>query len=563
VRIGRRVRQETVAVLGELDADGRAKAKALAEGLGVRPVQQGLFAPALPTKPVAVYLDRVELQRGREFGDVWLGLTLWQTLKLDEFFARHLGETGREEVPWDRMAAILVISRLCAPSSELRVAEAWYRGTALEDLLGVSPEKVNEDRLLRTLDRLAPLKADVEKHLQARVGSLFSVPYELMLYDLTATYFEGQALANPLAQRGHSPDHRPDCKQVCLALVVTKEGLPLGYEVFAGNESGVKTVETMVTEMEKRYGRADRIWVMDRGMVSEKNLSWLRRENRRFLVGTPKSDLRRFETALSEPEGWQEVREGLRVKLCLGAAGKDTYVLCRSEDRREKEKAMHDRFSARILERLERLKRRLERARKPVDKEQVQRQLGRLFARNSRAAKKFLVRVEERPERKGGLAVSWSEQAEWAFWAELTEGAYLLRTNIREWTPEELWRTYILLGDAEAAFRAQKSDLAIRPVWHQKAHRVQAHILASFLAYVLWKTLEQWQQRAGLGNSPRTILRELGRIQSADVILPTVDGRELKLRCVVRPEKAQADLLGRLGLDLPRRLQPPQHRLKM
>lgn len=557
VRRGREVVQETVATLGELDAQGRAKARALAEHFGARRRQRGLFEEPGPSEPVPVALDRIRLERAREFGGAWLGWTLWRALRYDELLERLLPR-GREDVSWPLMIAILVIARLCEPSSELYVAEAWYRRSALEDLLGVETEKVNDDRLYRALDRLLPLKGEMERHIRERLGELFELPYDLLLYDLTAVYFEGEQAGNPLAARGHSPDRRSDCKQVVIALVVTREGMPLGYEIFAGNRTSVTTVEEVVTAMEARHGRAKRIWVMDRGMVSEENLRWLREEGRQYLVGSPKSDLRRFSRELSEERQWDRVREGLEVKLCRGPEGEDTFVLCRSEARREKERAMHERFARRILGRLESLKRRLERARKPIDRGEVERQVGRILQQNSRAAAKYEIRVHECREHGSRLRLAWTERGEWTDWALLSEGAYVLRTNIRDWSPEDLWTTYIQLTDAEAAFRVHKSDLSIRPIHHQREGRVRAHIHVAFLAYTLWKTLEQWQRRAGIGDNPRKILDELKRLQSADVVLPIADGRELRLRCVVHPEQEQKVLLDRLGLALPRRLRLPQ-----
>jgi len=463
------------------------------------------------------------------------------------------------------MAAVLVIARLCEPSSELHIAEDWYRRTALEDLLGLPDELVNDDRLYRALDRLLPHKVAIEQHLVKRLGELFDLTYDLLLYDVTSTYFEGLAEANPLAQRGHSRDHRPDCKQVCIALVVTREGMPLGYEVFAGNRTDVTTVEEIVETMEARYGIADRVWVMDRGMMSAENVEWLQETGHRYLLGTAKSELKRWSRELAEERDWQQVREGVEAKLCPGPQGSETFLLCRSADRREKEKAMHERFAKRIEARLERLARRLERSRKPLEREPIERQIGRILGQNSRAAGRYQIRVVDDAEHASKLRLVWSVRPEWDEWARYSEGTYILRTNVADWTSEELWRTYVQLTEAEAAFRIHKSDLSIRPIWHQKAERVKAHILVCFLAYVLWKTLEQWQRRAGLGSSPRTILDEVGRIQSTDVVLPLADGsrRELRIRCVVRPDKAQAMLLDRLGLRLPERLRVPPHVDKM
>ncbi len=554
VRVGSTVRQQTVAHLGELDAHGRARAKALARTITGEAEQPDLFAPPdEPAETIPVRLNRVRLERGRTFGDVWLGWTLWRALRLDRVL-EELFPDGREAVPWATMAAVLVLARLAEPSSELHIAEDWYRRTALEALRALPAALVNDDRLYRALDRLLAHKTALEQHLVRRLGELFALEYDLLLYDVTSVYFEGQAAQNPLAQRGHSRDHRPDCRQVCLALVVTREGRPVGYELFPGNRTDVTTVEEIVETMEARYGLAQRIWVMDRGMTSEDNLAWLRETGRRYLVGTPKSELRKWARQIAEATDWQTVRAGVEAKPCVGPDGLETFVLVRSVERREKERAMHARFGRRIEEGLAAIGRRLARARRPLDRGRLERQVGRLLERNPRAAGRYVIEFVPDPAVPAGLRLTWTARPEWDDWARWSEGCYVLRSNIADWNPEDLWRTYMQLTEAEAAFRIHKSELALRPVWHQRADRVQAHILVCFLAYVLWKTLEQWQRRAGLGQSPRTILDELRRIQSTDVVLPTADGRELRLRCVVRPDKAQAALLDRLGLDLPERL---------
>jgi transposase len=564
VRRNGRVVQETVAQLGELDARGRAKARALARTITGRLDQADLFEDASAEQAIPVHLNRIRLERGRSFGDVWLALTLWRALRLDEL-CRELLPRGRERLPWSEAVAVLVVARLCEPSSELHIAEDWYRRTALEDLLGVASERINDDRLYRTLDRLLPHKVAIEKHLRQRLGELFDLEYDLLLYDVTSTYFEGQANGNKLARRGYSRDHRPDCKQVCIALVVTREGMPLGYEVFAGNRTDVTTVEEIVETMEARFGMAERIWVMDRGMTSEENIAWLKQTDHRYLIGTPRGEIRKWSRQVAENSNWKTIREGIEVKLCPGPEGEEVFLLCRSAERREKEKAMHERFCARIEERLQTLGRRLERARKALDRGTVERQIGRILQKNSRAAGRYVIRVLEDPSRPSTLRLDWSVRSDWDEWAQYSEGSYVLRTNIIDWTPETLWRTYVQLTEAEAAFRIHKSDLSLRPIWHQRAERVEAHILVCFLAYVLWKTLEQWQQRAGLGNSPRTILEEVARIQSTDIVLPLADGsgREMRIRCIVRPDRAQAALLDRLGLELPERLRIPPAMARM
>jgi transposase len=563
VRRGRKVVQETVAQLGELDAHGRARARALALQIIGRDQQYELFE-AKASEPVAVRLEQVRLERARGFGDVWLGWTLWQALELDRFCGEHLVE-GRACVPWAAMAAILAIARLCEPASELHIAEDWYRRTALDDLLGVPAEHVNDDRLYRALDHLLPHKRALEAHLKQRLGALFGLDYELLLYDVTSTYFEGQAERNPLARRGHSRDHRRDCKQVCIGLVVTRDGMPLGYEVFAGNRTDVTTVEEIVSTMERRYGQASRVWVMDRGMTSAENIAWLQSSERHYLIGTSKSELKSFAPQLADAADWRQVRDGVEAKVCAGPDGSETFLLVRSADRQQKERAMHARFCERIETALARLHARIARARNPIDRNATERQIGRLLGRNSRAAARYAIRLVDDPATAAGLRLEWSARSEWDDWSRHSEGCYVLRTNLRDWTSEALWRTYIQLSEAEAAFRIHKSELSIRPIWHQREDRVLAHILVCFLAYTMWKTLEQWQSRAGLGNSPRTILQELGAIQSTDVVLPTATPpqRELRLRCIVRPDRAQAALLQRLGLSLPERLRMPITKHKM
>jgi transposase len=554
VRVGKKVRQETIAYLGELDAQGRAKASALAEHfLGRRAHQLDLFEDNTHVEPLKVHIDKVRVERSRSFGDVWLAWKLWQALGLDEFCAAAM-PTGRESVPWAEIAAILVIARLCEPSSELHIAEDWYRRTAMEDILGVAPQLVHHTRLYQGLDQLLPRKRELEEHLKYCYGELFGIDYDLLLYDVTSTYFEGEANGNHLAQRGYSRDKRGDCKQVCIGLVVTREGYPLGYEVFAGNRTDVTTVEEIVETMEERYGKAGRVWVMDRGMSSEANLQWLRDGDRKYLIGAPRSELRRWSRQLVDKRGWQEVRDGLEVKIVDGPNGDEVFLLCRSSDRQRKESAMHDRFGQRIVAGLESLARRLERANKPADRSQVERQIGRLLERNSRAAGGFKIVVEDQPSWSSGLKLHWKEETRWKEWADLTEGTYVLRSNVADWSPDELWRTYTQLHEAEDAFRIHKSDLRIRPIWHQRADRVQAHILVCFLAYAMWKVLQGWQRKAGLGSSPRTVLEELHRIPCVDVVLPLEKGGVMRLRCVAKPEESTALILQRLGLRLPARL---------
>lgn len=545
VRTARGPRSHVAAYLGALPEVERRGVADAAEGHP--PVQEGLFEERAAW--VEVDTSRVRVERLREFGGPWLGRELLRQVGLDALLSETLPE-GREEVPWAVMAQVLVLSRLCDPSSELHIAEHFYRQSALADVLGIPAEKINDDRLYRALDQVLPHKQAMERHLKERLGGLFDLDYDLLLYDVTSTYFEGEAKANPQAQRGYSRDGRPDCKQVCIGLVVSRCGMPLGYEVFAGNRHDSTTLEEIVETMERRYGRSNRIWVMDRGMVSEEHIEFLQQHGRRYLVGTPKSALKKFEHELLSHD-WETVREGLEVKKCPSLDGQETFILCRSADRREKEKAMHDRFAQRIREGLDKIVKAC--ARKKQDPLTIVQRVGRLKGLNSRAAGLFHVKIETRPN--GAASVTWREVDDWRAWSELSDGCYLLRSNVADWSAEDLWRTYIQLTEAEAAFRIHKSDLRIRPIWHQKPERVQAHILVCFLAYVLWKTLAQRCRQAGLGDEPRKVFAELQQISLVDVVLPTKNGIEIRKRCVTQPTEHQAILLQRLGLELPQRLE--------
>jgi transposase len=580
-RTGRGSRQRVIAYLGDLKPREQSGWTQLGRSLdGCQRPQPSLFDPPQvdePTndEPVLVKLKGVRLERLRAFGDVWLALGLWRLLGLDVLLEQLL-PSGREDVPWPVVAAILVLARFCEPSSELHIEHTWYRQSALEDLLGVPVAKVHTDRLYQGLDMLLPQKAALEKHLKDRLGNLFELRYDMLLYDVTSTYFEGQCRGNLMAKRGYSRDSRPDCLQVCIGLVVTDDGIPLGYEVFPGNTNDSKTIPEIVTAMEEKYGRAQRVWVLDRGMVSEKNLEFLRGRGGQYIVGTPKAMLRQFERHLTEGD-WHTVQEGVEVQLVTGPEGVETFVLARSTDRREKEKAMHQRF-------LERLETALGKLRAAADSGRLRdaavanRRLGRLLQRYWRAAGAFEVKVATLPAtevesrrrklKAPRLAITWTRTESWHAWAALSEGCYLLRTNLVDVDAATLWKRYIQLTEAEWAFRIHKDELSIRPIWHHKAERVQAHILVCFLAYVLWKTLAQWMQRSGLGDAPRTLIEELAKIKSGDVVLPTQDvhgrpGRAIYLRCVTTPDAAQKVLLHRLGVTLPTRLRRLDESMEM
>ena len=563
IRTKRGSRQRVVAYLGELKpSQGNGWAQLGRRLHREEKPQPSLFDPPVyddpePEEAVLVKLKDIRLERLRDFGEVWLAWGLWRLLELDTLLTRVM-PVGREEVPWPTVAAILTMARFCEPASELHIEHTWYRRTCLEDLLGVPVSRVLADRLYAGLDALLPCKQAIETHLKRRVGELFDLEYDLLLYDITSTYFEGECAGNPLAQRGYSRDSRPDCVQVCIGLVVTTDGMPLGYEVFAGNRHDATTVEDIVLAMERKYGRAQRVWVMDRGMVSAKNLRFLRERGGLYIVGTPKAMLRQFESYLVERD-WHEVQAGVEVKLVPGPDGTETFILARSADRRAKEQAMHQRF----LERLEAGLQKIEaqaRAGRLRDPGLANRRLGRLLEKNWRAAGAFEVTIQKLPqvEEKAHLRIAWKRNPRWSEWTALADGCYLLRTNLTEPDPAVLWKRYIQLTEAEWAFRITKDELVIRPIWHHCSRRVEAHILVCFLAYVLWKTLAQWMRRSGLGDAPRTLVEEFAKIKSGDVLLPVANAnrplRTIRLRCVTEPDPAQKVLLNRLGLKLPRRL---------
>jgi transposase len=574
VRTARGSRQQVVAYVSRLTADEQSGWAHLARRLDRkdRP-QPSLFDPPrrdepAGDEPVLVKLKGVRLERLRDFGDVWLALGLWRLLGLDGVLSR-LMPAGREDVPWSVVAAILAVARFCEPSSELHIEDTWYRRTALDDLLGVAPEQVHTDRLYAGMDQLLPHKDAIEAHLKGRLGDLFDLKYDLLLYDITSTYFEGECLANPMAKRGYSRDSRPDCVQVCIGLVVSEGGMPLGCEVFDGNRSDSTTVEEIVESMEKKYGRARRVLVMDRGMVSEKNLAFIRARGGLYIVGTPKAMLREFERHLADQD-WHEVQAGVEVKLVPGPDGQETFILARSGDRRQKEKAMHGRFIDRMEEGLKKLAASAASGRLK-DAGEAHERLGRLRERYWRAAGAFEISIapladpaappQARPARanRARLSVTWKRNARWGEWAAVSEGCYLLRTNLTETDPATLWKRYVQLTEAEWAFRIAKDELSIRPVWHHGADRVKAHILVCFLAYTMWKTLAQLMRAGGLGDAPRTVVEEFARLKSGDVVLPTRTadgrpGRTVRLRCVTSPDEGQKILLSRLGLTLPERL---------
>ncbi len=509
-----------------------------------------------------VLVNRVRLERTRQFGACFLGWELWKHLELDRFFEQAVDDDPAE-VAWSRVAAVLAINRLCAPGSELAVEERWYPATALDDLLEIAEGKINDTRLYRCLDRILPHKTKLEQHLKQRYGELFGAEFDVLLYDLTSTYVEGAAEKNPMMVRGYSRDHRPDCEQMVIALIVNSEGFPFSYETFDGNRADVSTMETILRMVERKYGKARRIWVFDRGIVSEENLAAIRKRGGQYLVGTPRRQMKRFEAELLK-EDWTQVRPDVEVKRVAIPQGNETYILCRTTGRKEKERAVRKRFSTRMEEALRRLQTTI--AEGPAEGPQ---QNGAPVGKNSGAALASKRSVRSHSARHAaGVRLVWEMKAEGKVWRDLREGAYLLRTNLQADSAEEMWSKYMQLTEAEASFRALKSELSIRPLFHQKEPRVKAHVLVAFLGYALWVTLKHLLKRrpaivpqpsdSGVDNtqpiSPKKALALLSTVQSADIVLPTTDGREIRLCRITEPTAEQKSLLHQLGLSLPERL---------
>jgi len=549
-------RQRVVASIGKLpglDKEERTGWEEIGRILSGKPQHHDSLFEKTEEPPswATVDINRVSVERLRNFGDIYLALLLWHRLGLADFCKEHMPE-GREVIPWSVMACILSVARFCAPSSELQIAESWYDKTALEDLLGVPTNRVNDDRLYRSLDILLPHKDALCMHLQKSYGELFGETFDFLFYDITSTYFEGVALGNPQAKRGYSRDSRPDCPQVCIGLVTSREGLPLAFEVFDGNRSDVTTTEEMILIMESKYGKASRIWVMDRGMVSEENIEFMQQRGARYLVGTPKSMLRKFEQELLGKD-WEEVHPGVEVKKCASPEGRDeTFVLCRSEGRKDKETAILNRFIVRLEAGLNNLKEQAEQGRLR-DQKRAERRIGRLLERNSRAASLFDVIVTETGTGKNRhLEIDIRRNEDRYQWALQSGGSYILRTNWKEADPKTIWKRYIQLTEVEDAFRTEKHDLGMRPIYHQKQDRTQAHILVCFLSLAMWRTLQHWMKASGLGTAPRKLIEEMREVRSLDVLLPAKDNT-IRLRVVSTPSKELKVLLQRMKISLPNR----------
>lgn len=551
-------RQRTICYLGELNGSAHARWQKTIEVFNEQGenTQLKLFpseveAPDDPTV-ARVLVKQVRVERTRRFGDCYVGLELWKRLGLEEFFAQHLDKDAAD-VPWSRVAAVLAINRLCDPGSELAIEKHWYPSTALDDLLHLGKGKINDTRLYRCLDRLLPLKTKIEQHLKQRYGELFQAEFDVLLYDLTSTYVEGVAEENPLMRRGYSRDHRPDCEQLVLALIVNPDGFPFSYELFDGNRADVTTVEAILRTVERKHGKARRVWIFDRGVVSEENLVAIRKRGGEYLVGTTRSKLKQFEAELLKDD-FEKIRPEVEVKQLKIPGGEETYILCRTVGRKEKEKAIRSRFVAKIEKALTGIAKRIAEG-QLKDRFKMERNLGRIQASHPQVADLYEMGVQDSKE---GARLVWRQKPEQRQWREAREGAYLLRTNLKSESAADLWKKYMQLTEVEAAFRTLKSELAIRPLFHQLERRVKAHVLVAFLGYALLVTLKHLLKRSGSEYSPSKALKRLSELYSVDIVLPTLEGREIWLRRITKREDDQERILHQLQLQLPECLEPIQ-----
>jgi transposase len=552
LRVSRkRVVQRTVLHLGELNTTQVERWQRTIEAVhedGQRR-QLRLFTDREGQVPVAaqdvaeVILSSLVVRRPRRFGDCWIGCKLWEELGLRAFWDDALGEQ-RGEVPWAKVVELLVVNRLCDPRSELFLHEKWFAQTAMDLLLDSNAAVAQKDRLYRALDRMVAHKDALERHLAGRWRDLFGASFDVLLYDLTSTYFEGDAQEVEKAARGYSRDHRPDCAQLVIAIVVTPEGFPLSYEVFDGNRADVTTLEAMLEQVEAKHGRARRIWVFDRGIVSEANLEKLRQRGGQYVVGTPRHRLQDYEQELLAGT-WQKINDSVQVQLI--AQDQETYVLARSVERAKKEEAMRWRQIRGLMRDLMRLRRSIRKG-TLADPDKVMMRLGRLSERWPRAWHYVS------PEWKEGTLI-WHWDREALGLAQHRDGAYLLRTNLSDHSPEALWRMYVQLTEVEAVFRALKSELAIRPIWHWVGPRVEAHVMVAFLGYCLWVCLKQKLKASAPGLSPWQLLDQFKRIVQVEVWFKLKAGGAICLPRITQPEAAQAMILHQMNWSLPE--QPP------
>ena len=553
VRDGRVV-QKTVLYLGEINDSQKAgwiKAIEVVEGKENR--QMSLFpedrsVPKGVENSIQLVMNELELRRPRQWGACWLASELWDLLDLSEFWQERLG-LSRKGTRWRNVLQTLVSYRLIDPGSEWRLHRHWYDHSAMGDLLGEDFRIASKDTLYRCHDKLLEHKEELFQHLRKKWENLFDMRFEVLLYDLTSTYFESDPPFKGKRQFGYSRDKRNDCVQVVIALVVPPEGFPLAYDVFPGNTQDKQTLRGMLEHIGQCYGRADRIWIMDRGIPTEEVLQEMRESEFpvRYLVGTPRGHLTRYEAALSG-KPWDTVRENVRVKFL--SKDKEMYILAESQDRRKKEKAIRLRKLRRFLSRLKEL-----REQKTIDRDKLLKKIGAAEKDAGRFARLLDVTIPALSEPINEATFYWKINRSKYRQVYSRDGRYLLRTNQTATEAAELWKQYMVLTEVEEAFRNLKGDLAVRPIYHQLEHRIEAHIFVAFLSYCLHVTLRQMARAYSPGLTPRSILEQMKEIQMIDVHIPTTDGGKLKMSRYTKPDKAQQLLLSRLKLKLPP--QPP------
>lgn len=554
-----KVTQRTVLYLGEINQLQEAAWQDLLErfdsecqGHRVKPFrQQQLLGPSRlrpeEVDAIGVKLSQMELRRPRAFGNCWLGCEIWRLLELDDFWREKLPE-GREDVAWHKVIELLAVNRLVDPGSEWRLHRQWFDQSAMDELLEADFAVASKDRLYRCLDRLLAHKQELFRHLKQRWQTLFGAQFELLLYDLTSTYVEGAAELNPKAKRGYSRDGRPDCLQVVIGLVITTEGFPIAYEVMEGNTADSTTLPGFLDRIEQQYGRAQRVWIMDRGIPTEALLAQWRASQReiRYLVGTPRGLLNKYEQALLD-RPWQKINEAVEVKL-LPQDG-EVLVLAKSGGRQAKERAIRRRKLARLVRKLRAMRLR------PPSRDKLLLRLGAAKTEAGRAFQFVDVQLPKPDETVTRQTFWFGLDKQKLQQAELRDGHYLLRTNLSAENPEQLWKLYMQLTQIEAAFRCLKTDLKIRPIHHQLEQRVDAHILVAFQSYCLVVTLKKWLEPHGPGLTPKAALEKLASIQMIDVCIPTTQGSWLVLPRYTEPSLDQHLLLKKLNLELPQ--QPP------
>jgi len=509
--------------------------------------------PAGELRGISLNLADLRLLRPRSFGNCWLGCLLWEELGLARFWEEKLG-AERGEVPWAKVLQLLVVNRLCDPGSEFAVHRQWFAHSAMDELLSCDFAVAQKDRLYRCLDHIGEHKDELCQFLVERWKTLFDAQFDILLYDLTSTYFEGACEQIPKAKHGYSRDGRPDCRQVVIALVVTMDGLPLAYDVLPGNTADSTTLQSFVAKIEKLYGKVRRVWVMDRGIPTEGALEEMRKDGVAYLVGTPKSLLSRYERELAD-KPWEAVHEGMRVKL-LEREG-ELYVLAQSRDRQKKENAIRRRKFQAFVKGLNRLRRRC------TNRDRLLEQLAILRKEAGRAASFVTIRKPraDEPVNRQTFVCRFDREA-WKK-AQAKDGSYIVRASIPwdDWPKDlerqapVLWQWYMQLVQVEEAFKTFKSDLNLRPIFHQIEKRVEAHILVAFLGYCLQVTLKLKLRSAAPGLTPREVLAALSGIQMVDVHIPTTDGRLLMLARHTEPDPQQQMMLNSLNLTLPP--QPP------